>query len=168
MTLSEINQLPLQQALLELERICGAKRWCDRMARARPFASQEELFQKATHIWHQMTREDWLEAFAHHPRIGDVSALRAKFAATAQWASQEQAGALAASEETLQRLAQGNQDYEARFGHIFLVCATGKTAAQMLDLLLARMKNEPEQELRVAAGEQEKITRIRLEKWLSA
>ncbi len=113
------------------------------------------------------TDADWLEAFAAHPRIGDVDALRAKFAATAAWASGEQAGVAGASESTLRALAEGNRDYEAKFGHIFIVCATGKTADEMLGLLRERLANEPDAELAVAAAEQAKITAIRLRKLLS-
>jgi 2-oxo-4-hydroxy-4-carboxy-5-ureidoimidazoline decarboxylase len=104
----------------------------------------------------------------HHPRIGDVSKLREKYKATATWSSQEQRGVQEASEEVLQGLADGNREYEARFGFIFLVCATGKSAGEMLALLRERMNNEPEAELRIAAGEQAKITRIRLEKLLTS
>jgi 2-oxo-4-hydroxy-4-carboxy-5-ureidoimidazoline decarboxylase len=113
-----------------------------------------------------MGEADWREAFTHHPRIGDVSKLREKFASTATWSSQEQKGVSGASEETIQALAQGNRAYEEKFGFIFLVCATGKSAEEMLALLRERMPNDAAAELRIAAGEQAKITRIRLEKLL--
>ena len=111
------------------------------------------------------TDADWLEAFAAHPRIGDLDALRAKFAATAAWAVRRAGGRRRrADEATLRALADGNRDYEARFGYIFIVCATGKTAGEMLALLRERLGNDPEAELAVAAAEQAKITRIRLRK----
>jgi 2-oxo-4-hydroxy-4-carboxy-5-ureidoimidazoline decarboxylase len=106
-----------------------------------------------------------IEALAHHPRIGaDLDELRKKYASTADWASGEQAGAASASEATLRALQAGNIAYEARFGHLFVVCATGKSASEMLALLEARLHNDAQTELRIAAAEQAKITRIRLEK----
>jgi 2-oxo-4-hydroxy-4-carboxy-5-ureidoimidazoline decarboxylase len=137
------------------------------MASARPFADLPELLSEAERVWNALGPADWLEAFSHHPRIGD---LRAKFGTpdprVAKWAAQEQKGAAGASEETLRRLADGNAAYERKFGYIFLVCATGKTAEEMLGLLESRLGNEPGRELGIAASEQAKITRIRLEKLL--
>jgi len=115
-------------------------------------------------VWGGLGREDWLEAFAHHPEIGDVDRLRERFGAGAAFSEGEQAGVEGAGEEVLRRLAAGNRAYREKFGHVFLVCATGKTAAQMLELLEARLPAEPAAELEVAAGEQAKITRLRLEK----
>jgi 2-oxo-4-hydroxy-4-carboxy-5-ureidoimidazoline decarboxylase len=137
------------------------------MVARRPFGDAQALLRAADEVWAGCAEPDWREAMTHHPRIGDVSRLREKFAATASWSSQEQKGVGAASEETLHALAEGNRAYEARFGFIFLVCATGKSADEMLSLLRARLDNAPSDELRIAAGEQAKITRIRLEKLLS-
>jgi 2-oxo-4-hydroxy-4-carboxy-5-ureidoimidazoline decarboxylase len=109
-----------------------------------------------------MRREDWLEAFAGHPRIGDLESLRSRFGSTAHLAAGEQAGARAASDKVLRALAQGNEEYESRFGHIFIVCATGKSADEMLAILQQRLGNAPAVELEIAAGEQRKITRLRL------
>lgn len=135
------------------------------MVARRPFGSDAALFAAADEEWAKVGREDVLEALAHHPRIGaNVDELRKKFASTAAWASTEQAGAAAASEETLHALRDANVRYDARYGHVFVVCATGKSAAEMLAILEARMHNEPDVELRIAAAEQAKITRIRLEK----
>lgn len=167
MDLDALNSLSKEEAMQALERCCGSHRWCEAMEGLRPFRDQAQLFLRADQVWSSLDQEDWHEAFRHHPRIGDIGSLRAKFAATANWASDEQKGATAASEETLKALAAGNQEYEARFGHIFLVCATGKSADEMLALLRARMSNVPDAELRVAVGEQAKITRLRLEKLLS-
>jgi 2-oxo-4-hydroxy-4-carboxy-5-ureidoimidazoline decarboxylase len=165
--LAQLNKLPLSEARAELLRCCGSSRWADGMVRARPFRDAEHLFSEAAWLWEQTGPEDWYEAFKHHPRIGDVSQLRAKFASTASWSSQEQGGGRGADEAVLQGLADGNAEYERRFGFIFLVCATGKSAAEMLGLLRARLDNPPDEELRIAAGEQAKITRIRLEKLLA-
>ena len=133
-----------------------------------PFQKKEELFAAAEEIWFKLLPNDWLEAFAHHPKIGDVDSLRAKFASTRQWAEGEQAGVNAASEETLQALAEGNAQYESKFGYIFIVCAAGKIAEEMLAILQARMPNDHVTELQIAASEQSKITKIRLEKLLGA
>jgi 2-oxo-4-hydroxy-4-carboxy-5-ureidoimidazoline decarboxylase len=166
--LSRLNSQPLDDAREALRRCCGASRWVDAMAGRRPFADAAALFAAAEEVWAGLGPSDWSEAFAHHPRIGDKEALRQRFATTRQWAAGEQAGVSAASEDVLEALAQGNRDYEARFGHIFIVCATGKGAEEMLGLLQARLGNDPEKEHRIAADEQARITRIRLEKLLGS
>lgn len=167
MTLEEFNALPEEEAVSRLLLCCGCASWAAAVARARPFASKEALRAASSEHWSRAGEREWLEAFAHHPRIGGKDALRAKFSATKDWALGEQAGTAAADEATLDALAKGNADYEAKFGFIFIVCATGKTAAQMLALLGERLPNARAHELRVAAGEQAKITEIRLEKLLS-
>lgn len=168
MTLDELNALPEAEAAEALTTCCVAKAWVQGLLAKRPFASQEALWAAATEVEATMSRADWLEAFLGHPRIGDVASLRAKYAHTAAWASGEQAGAAEANEAVLQGLAEGNAAYEERFGHIFIVCATGKSGAEMLALLEARRGNDAEAELAIAAGEQAKISRIRLEKLLAA
>jgi 2-oxo-4-hydroxy-4-carboxy-5-ureidoimidazoline decarboxylase len=167
MTLDELNHLPEAEAIAALTKCCGAHRWVNKMAHRRPYRDEADLLAAADETWEHLGPEDWQEAFTHHPKIGDLDALRAKFASTKEWASGEQAGTEQASEEVLQGLAQGNADYEARFGYIFIVCATGKSAQEMLDLLRARLANPPEREIHVAAAEQAKITRLRLEKLLA-
>ena len=137
------------------------------MTAHRPFADAAALFALADACWAGLSRDDWLEAFAHHPRIGDVEGLRTRFANTRAWAAGEQAGTASASEAVLQALTEGNRAYEARFGYIFIVCATGKSAEEMLGLLHARLPNDPAAELPIAAEEQRKITRLRLEKLLT-
>ncbi len=164
MNLELINAWTEDEAIAAFRRCCGATRWSERMTRLRPFDSEGSFFEAAERAWWALASADWLEAFAAHPRIGDQDALRAKFASTAAWASREQAGALGASEDVLRNLAMGNSHYEERFGFIFIVCATGKTAEEMLELLKERLSNDPEAELKLAAGEQMKITRIRLER----
>jgi allantoicase len=160
-----LNAMSVDDARAALLRCCGATRWAGWMLAQRPFASTEALLKAAAGVWGEMQRSDFLEAFAHHPEIGgDVEALAARFPATASWSTSEQSGVAGAGRETLEALRDGNAEYTARFGHVFLVCATGKTAAEMLALLRARLANDPETELRVAAAEQAKITRIRLEK----
>lgn len=164
MTLAEFNVLPPSKAEEELLRCCGCRRWAQAVASKRPFSSREALIAEADREWSRTSREEWLEAMSHHPRIGGKDALRARFAATQQWSQGEQASVAQADERTLEELARGNAEYEAKNGFIFIVCATGKSAAEMLALLKQRLPNTTEQELAIAAGEQAKITRIRLEK----
>ncbi len=164
MTLTQFNALSADEARAALSRCCGSARWASRMAAARPFANQQALAQAARRIWLELGLDDWRQAFLHHPRIGDV---QANFAVTGGWAEAEQAGALGATAEVLAELAAANRAYEERFGHLFLVCASGKSATEMLALLRARLGNDPAEELSVAAGEQQKITELRLEKLLA-
>ena len=164
--LSRLNDRPAAEAQAELLRCCGSSRWVEGCLAHRPFPDAASLYAVADSVWWDLEPSDWREAFAHHPRIGERD-LRARFASTQQWATGEQAGAVGAPEELLTALAEGNQAYEERFGFIFIVCATGKSAEEMLVLLLQRLAHPPQDEIRIAAGEQAKITRIRLEKLLS-
>jgi 2-oxo-4-hydroxy-4-carboxy-5-ureidoimidazoline decarboxylase len=166
--LPRLNEMSAEAARAELLRCCGSSRWAEALAAARPFADAAALYAAAESVWWELSPGDWREAFAHHPKIGDRDALRARFASTAAWAAKEQAGALAAAEDVLDALAEGNRAYEERFGYIFIVCATGKTAAEMLALLRERLPNDPAKELLLAAGEQAKITRLRLARLLEA
>jgi len=147
---------------------CGSPHWVAQMCEARPFANADELHAAADTIFERLSKDDWLAAFAHHPKIGDLESLKAKFAGNAEWSGGEQAGVNQAEEATLVELTQGNEDYESRFGHIFIVCATGKSAAEMLALLKSRLPNNPDDELPIAAAEQRKITHLRIDKWLEA
>ena len=165
-TLDELNALPADAAKDAFFRCCGSSRWATFMAADRPYADQASLLAAADRIWAGMGEWDQLEAFTHHPRIGE-QALREKFASTAAWASGEQAGAAGASEEVLKRLAAGNDAYFERNGFIFIVCATGLSAEEMLARLEARLGNDRATEIANAAEEQRKITRIRLEKLLA-
>jgi len=138
------------------------------MVAGKPFTSSAQLCDLNEKVWNALAQKDWLEAFTHHPEIGDVDSLKKKFASTAHWAGDEQQGAAQASEDVLVALKQGNEEYKRKFGFIFIVCATGKTAQQMLDLLQQRLPNEADQEIVIAAAEQCKITDIRLNKLMSA
>jgi 2-oxo-4-hydroxy-4-carboxy-5-ureidoimidazoline decarboxylase len=137
------------------------------MCAARPFADAAALHAAAGRAADALQPADWLEAFSHHPRLGDRESLRSRFASTAAWAGEEQRGAAQASEAILSALEAGNRSYEARFGYAFILCATGKSAAGMLAALDARMANRPDDELANAAREQRAITRLRIEKLLS-
>ena len=165
--LETLNASSKDAAEDELTRCCGSSQWVEKMLARRPFHSVEELFSAADDIWFKLAAEDWLEAFSHHPRIGDVDSLRAKFASTASWCENEQKGVSQATEDVLHQLSALNDDYFEKYGYIFIVCATGKTADQMLEILKSRMPNNKDDELKAAAGEQAKITKIRLEKLVS-
>jgi len=145
-----------------LTQCCGATRWVDRMLARRPFGSRDRLLEIARDEWFALSTADWCEAFTHHPRIGDRDNLRRRFAATAHLSEQEQRGVSSASEDILTALADGNRDYEARFGYIFIVCASGLTAEDMLRRLQLRLSHSPAQEIHIAAAEQAKITERRL------
>ncbi|TKD07567.1 2-oxo-4-hydroxy-4-carboxy-5-ureidoimidazoline decarboxylase [Polyangium fumosum] len=159
-----LNDLSNDEARAALTRCCGSTRWVDHMLHARPFQSRAELFEAASRHWNALDVADWDEAFSHHPRIGDPAAASKS---TATWAANEQAGAARSADEVRAAIAEGNRAYEAKFGRIYLVCATGKTGEELLAILRARLGNDAAEELRVAVGEQEKITRLRLEKILS-
>jgi allantoicase len=141
----------------ELRSCCGSSRWIDAVAAARPFASWDEMLARSDKIWSSLSPDDWLEAFRAHPRIGEKKV-------TARWSAGEQAGTRSASDETMRALEEANRAYEEKFEHVYLVCATGRRADEMLANLRERMENDPKTELRVAAEEQRKITRLRLEK----
>jgi 2-oxo-4-hydroxy-4-carboxy-5-ureidoimidazoline decarboxylase len=165
MSLAEfLNRLDEAAAREALTRCCAAHAWVDGMLKSRPFADDAAVLVAAEEIWWKLKRDDWLQAFAAHPRIGDLDSLRAKFADTRRWAGGEQSGVAGAAEATLASLATLNEEYAARFGYLFIVCATGKSADEMLALLAARLPNTPDAELPVAAAEQLKITRLRLQK----
>ena len=164
MDLEYINSLTQEQAQEAFYKCSGSTVWTDAMLNERPFVNAEDIKSQAEECWHNLTHEDWLNAFGHHPKIGDLDALRTKFASTAGWASNEQSSVSEASEETIKRLAQGNKEYEEKFGYIFIVCASGKSASEMLSILEDRLKNPPEVEFEMACNEQKKITQLRLEK----
>ena len=164
MNFSDFQVLPIEQAEEVLLLCCGSQNWANKMAQLRPFQSLEEVHNTAVRIWESLQVQEWLEAFAHHPRIGDRQALAARFASTRNWSANEQAGVAVAEEEVLDRLALGNEEYSRRFGYVFLVCATGKSALEMLNLLEARINNPPEEELQIAQQEQQKIMLLRLDK----
>jgi 2-oxo-4-hydroxy-4-carboxy-5-ureidoimidazoline decarboxylase len=166
MTLYDLNMLPKAQLRLELLKCCGSSAWVEKVMNFFPIEDLVELLDDAEEEWYKCSQEDWKEAFSHHPKIGDIDSLKKKFASTANWAMGEQSGTSTASEETIEALAKGNEEYEDKFGYIFIVCATGKSADEMLTVLKSRLLNDPEKEIEIAADEQNKITRLRLEKLL--
>ena len=141
---------------------CGSARWVERMLAHRPFGSDEHLHAMARQEWFALAPDDWREAFRHHPKIGNRESLRARSPETAHLSAVEQRGVSEATEDTLDALAEGNRAYEEKFGYIFIVCATGKGADEMLALMGERLTNDPQEELLIAAGEHAKITELRL------
>lgn len=166
MTVEKLNRLPAAGAREALQRCCGARAWVERMVARRPFVNAGCLIEVAEAIWRGLTPEDWREAFAHHPRIGDLESLRRRFASTADLAAREQAAVASAAPATLEALAEANRAYEERFGYIFIVFASGRGADEMLAMLRARLDNDPATEIGIAAAEQWKITRLRLDRLL--
>lgn len=163
MTLDEFNTLPKATAYTQLEQCCVAETWVNRMLDSRPFSSGDDLIAKAAGIWYNdCTTADIKEAFTGHPKIGDVESLKKKFAHTKAWAGDEQAGVAGANDDMLRELAEANRKYEEKFGYIFIVSASGKTAGEMLALLKLRLYHNGEDEIMVAMNEQHKITVIRL------
>ena len=154
----KLNAMPESQLTALLRECCGSSRWAARMAERRPYRSRDAVLAAADEIWASLDGADWLEAFAHHPRIGEQT--------RSSQAAGEQSGMSGASEEARQALADVNRDYEQRFGYIYIVCATGKSAEEMLGIAQNRLRNDADTELRVAAEEQRKITQLRLQKLL--
>jgi 2-oxo-4-hydroxy-4-carboxy-5-ureidoimidazoline decarboxylase len=167
MTLDQLNRLNEDDATAAFAQCCSAMRWVERMVIDRPFESLAEMLEISDRIWEECDVDDYLEAFDGHARIGDVESLAEKYASTKAWAGKEQSGIDGADRSLLDRLADGNKSYEEKFGHLFIMCATGKSGTEMCTMLETRMNNDPEHEIIVAAGEQNKITRIRLKKLLA-
>ncbi len=167
MNINELNKQTTEQATHTFMQCCTASAWVKRMVDARPYAHAQALKEAADVNWQNLSEADYFEAFEGHPKIGDVSSLRAKYANTKELAGNEQGLVKQANDDTLKILAQGNSDYEQKFGFIFIVCATGKSAQQMSDLLQARLPNSKADELINAAEEQRKIFQIRIDKALA-
>ena len=161
MTLDQVNVLSQQDAERELLRCCGSREWTRLMVAARPFESVAALYGEAERMWWTVGPADWLEAFGAHPKIGERTA-------NSEWAAQEQAEVNSATASTVAGLVDANEQYFSKFGHIFIVCATGKSGEELLSILRTRLRNDPGHELRIAATEQSKIIRIRLNKLVTA
>jgi OHCU decarboxylase len=161
---AEFDELPSARAAEMLRSCCGASRWVAEMVARRPFGTLDALLAEADEVWWTLDPEDWREAFAHHPRIGERAGAAPQDARGSAWSAGEQAGVAAASGDERAELAAVNRAYEERFGHIYIVCATGRSAEELLAIARARLTNDADDELRVAAEEQRKITRLRLEK----
>lgn len=162
--LEGLNSLPASEIEKELRQCCGSQNWAQQVAAARPFESLVHLTELADRIWGSLDPHDWLEAFHSHPKIGEKKAAAATSAEAQKWSEAEQAGARNSALDTMEALARLNRDYHQKFGFIFIICAAGKTAEEMLVDLRQRLNNGPDDELRIAASEQAKITRLRLAK----
>lgn len=166
MDIRQLNELPVDEAHTALLACCGSERWVQRMIERRPFKSINEVLEASTTTFEDLISNDWLEAFHHHPRIGEKKAAASVDAVSQRWSEQEQSSAGASSNEVRDAFIDANRVYEDRFGFIFIVCASGKSSGEMLELLNARLPNDAETELSVAAEEQRKITELRLRKLL--
>jgi OHCU decarboxylase len=159
-----VNQLSADRAEAEFLKCCGSTRWAKLMTEARPFVNFDAVLSKADEICASLGEQDWLEAFRAHPKIGEKKAATNQSEQAAGWSAQEQSQAQQAADETKAAIAEGNGVYEDRFGFIFIICASDKSADEILDSLRHRLTNKPETEIRVAADEQRKITQLRLAK----
>ena len=164
MTIAEFDHLPEEKKRELLLQCCGSNEWVNKMLSVFPVEDLVEFLDASEQKWYECSPDDWKEAFEHHPKIGDINSIKEKFANTTQWAAAEQSGVNNSDEGTLKDLAKANTEYQNKFGFIFIVCATGRSADEMLNDLKARINNSKEEELKVAAAEQLKITKLRLEK----
>ena len=167
-SLERLNALSAEEAEAEFLKCCGSTLWARRMMDERPFHDLQELLTKADAEWWALDKEDWLEAFSRHPKIGEKKSERAQAEEARRWSEQEQSGTRSADEETRRELAELNRAYLRKFGYIYIICATGKTADEMLAILKERLTNDADREIHVAAEEQRRITHLRLIKSLES
>ena len=165
--LEQWNRLSPEDAEKDILRCCGSAAWARALASRRPFENEDFLLAASDEIWRGLRPSDWREAFSQHPRIGERKAPPAASGQSAAWSAEEQQGVGSAPESIRETLAEANREYERRFGRTFIVCASGKLAAEMLDILRHRLHNDEATELGEAAEEQRKITHLRLKKWLA-
>ncbi len=164
--LEKLNHAPRETAESAFLSCCGSRRWAQIMASARPFADVSVLLNQAEQIWQNLEIEDWREAFAAHPKIGAKKAVPQATAQSAEWSNAEQSGVNSAADSVQTELEEANRLYENKFGFIFIVCATGKSAEEMLEICKERLNKDIAEEIRIAADEQRKIMEIRLKKFL--
>lgn len=164
--LARWNKLESSEAAKEISACCGSLVWVEGMTSKRPFDDEASLLISSDEVWRNLRSSDWLDAFKSHPRIGESRADVSPGPRSANWSEQEQKDVAVAQGDIKRRLAEGNRAFEEKFGHIFIVCATGKSAAEILAILERRLQNGKEAELREAAEEQRQITQLRLKKWL--
>lgn len=160
--LDRLNGLPRAAAIEELLQVCHSARWAAAVADARPYAEVSSVQLVADDVWQRLDAADWLEALAGHPRIGE------RGGSSPELSRREQAGMIDADAEIVAAIAAGNREYEHRFGHVFLICAAGRSPQEILTNLRSRLGNDPETELRIAADQHRRITRLRLETALSS
>lgn len=165
--LARWNGLPHEDAAREILPCCGSENWAARMASKRPIRDEFSLMETSDTVWRGLSESDWLEAFGSHPRIGESRAEVNSVAQSSAWSEQEQQKAASADEAMKLALKWGNREYEQKFGRIFIIRATGKSAAEILEILRRRLHNDDATELRLAAQEQCQIVHIRLKKWIA-
>jgi 2-oxo-4-hydroxy-4-carboxy-5-ureidoimidazoline decarboxylase len=164
--LTRWNRLPQDEAEYEILPCCGSREWAHRTVIRRPFADEAQLLEAAGEEWRNLGERDWDEAFRSHPRIGETRAALPAHAQSAAWSAQEQREAADPGDEIKIALSDANREYEERFSRIFIVCASGKTATEMLAILRRRLQNDRETELREAVEQQRQIIELRIGKWL--
>jgi OHCU decarboxylase len=160
------NRLAGDQAVQAILPCCESSSWAKAMAARRPLADEPALLAASSEIWWNLTKSDWMEVFRSHPRIGEARALQPQSAQSVEWSAQEQRNVGNTEDAERNALSDANQEYERRFGWIFIACATGKTATEILQELRRRLQNDPATELHEAAEQLRQITEIRLKKWL--
>jgi len=165
--LARWNGLPLEEAVREILPCCGSKTWAACMVSKRSIRDEASLLATSDAIWRGLGEPDWLEAFRSHPRIGESRTEKAAPAQSSAWSEQEQQKVATADEALKMALKWGNREYEQKFGRIFIVCATGKSASEILEILRRRLHNDEATELQLAAEEQRQIMHIRLRKWIA-
>jgi OHCU decarboxylase len=163
-TLDELNALPQSEAEELFRSACGASSWIIEMARGRPYESVDHLLAKADEAWASTGPDDWYEAFSHHPRIGEHQSAAEQDARAKGWSEKEQSQLKGASSNVFDQMSLVNRAYEEKFGFIYIVSAAGKSGDDLLELARERLRNDTDTELRIAAAEQAKITRLRLKK----
>ena len=161
------HTLAADEAAQEILSCCGSRAWAAQVAAGRPYADEQSLFAAAGKCWQELPEADWLEAFRSHPRIGEKHAEAKTTAVSAAWSSSEQSQMKDADAAILMRMQAGHRQYEERFGRIFIVCASGKQPAEMLQILERRLSNDPPAELLESAAQQQQIMQLRLRKWLA-
>ncbi len=160
------NALPLEQAEIEILPCCGSKAWARGITGSRPLLDEVALLAASDEIWNGLSEPDWIEAFRSHPRIGESQAPDSSELRSKKWSAEEQRKVAVAGDAVKTALEDANREYERRFSHIFIVCATGKTAPDILQIIQRRMQNDDRTELREAAEQQRQITHLRLRRWL--
>lgn len=164
MTIAAFDQLNNERKKELLLTCCGSQQWVNNMVELLPYEDLVDVMEDAEQVWYGLDEPEWLHAFSHHPKIGDLSSHQEKFASTAHLASAEQASMATATDATMHELAELNQRYESKFGFIFIICATGRSPKEMLQSINQRLANDRDTELENAVNEQNEIIKLRLQK----
>jgi len=166
--LTRWNGLSSEEAAGEILACCGSSNWALRMAAQRPIHDEIALLNACDETWESLAESDWQEAIHSHPRIGERKATSDAAARSTAWSEEEQRKVSTASEDVKNAIAEGNRAYERRFDRVFIVCATGKSAPEILEILQKRLRNDPVAEIHETAEQLRQITHLRLKKWLSS